>query len=602
MILSNCNCGEMVPCNCHPYFDNYQAESAGLLSVGNLVSNSCTLDEYVIDWFRNGEKYMTSGIGNDPDIDTFHPFTGNAAIPVLDGTYVPVIRYVIILGEVIFAGQKQCRKWCPDLSGLPQIIVSAFDCDSGSTGTWSHEIAYSTEMDFAMASRKVTFNLKDGLKYFACSFRADQVADRIEIFYNHESNLLVAWEVGSELNEYRADQIPYREAYFDIKFSIVLPPYQSGDFLIIKVTPSIVSSNPNTTWTAQFKCLTEAQINFEEICNSFPQSLRESIDVNGIVHVDNPSTCSYEIRVPYTEQLPSVPYNARVYSEMSPISGNGGGWVYGSNNYFTARTVNYRTFASAANHLPSYESTTCVNCDKIILTRNDNIFVFTFTAQADYDLYKSRIDSVDPAFYSGFVIDDTDINFYRYFRLYYRKANSCGDAGINTYLYWHITSDMVWDDVAKNLTLTVQNPAINLVCSDPCMYACTTLNNIHYSVNNFLNNDDILGDTWVRDERPFITQAYYLYTPSGSLYGTPSYAVYVSNYAAAPCLTPGGCYPRGVTYYWYVGTFRWEVTDANDPLNNWKLYSTLNPATNCQDNNYLELLKEVSNGIQIYPI
>src|SRR6056297_277082 len=99
MKLTNCTCAKKIDCNCFPYFDQYTEQSVSVLEVGNLISDACTFDEYVIDWYRDGQLVFTSGVGNDPDITIFHPMTGDSAVPVPSGTYTPVLRYVVLNGE-----------------------------------------------------------------------------------------------------------------------------------------------------------------------------------------------------------------------------------------------------------------------------------------------------------------------------------------------------------------------------------------------------------------------------------------------------------------------------------------------------------------------
>lgn len=84
--ITNSVCGEEIDCECVVSFDYYEENSVSVLSVGELLGTPCVLEEYVIDWFRNGEHAMVSGKGSDPDIQTFHPFVGIEAVPVLAGT------------------------------------------------------------------------------------------------------------------------------------------------------------------------------------------------------------------------------------------------------------------------------------------------------------------------------------------------------------------------------------------------------------------------------------------------------------------------------------------------------------------------------------
>ena len=108
MIITNCNCGKKLACGCTLSFSSYIANPVSVLDVGTLQGGTCTFSEYVIDWFRDGAFYLTTGVGNAPDISAYHPFTGAAAIPVAGGTYVPVLRYVVLTGQTtkIFSSKR----------------------------------------------------------------------------------------------------------------------------------------------------------------------------------------------------------------------------------------------------------------------------------------------------------------------------------------------------------------------------------------------------------------------------------------------------------------------------------------------------------------
>ena len=63
MILTNCNKVELINCGCVPFFSYYVAQTYSMLEVGELISNTCTFSEYVIDWYVNGVLKLTTGKG-----------------------------------------------------------------------------------------------------------------------------------------------------------------------------------------------------------------------------------------------------------------------------------------------------------------------------------------------------------------------------------------------------------------------------------------------------------------------------------------------------------------------------------------------------------
>ena len=227
MRLNNCNCGERIDCGCTVSFDSYQASSVSVLSVGNLVGGSCTFDAYVIDWYVDGQRTLVSGKGNDPAIQAHHPFTGSAAIPVIGGTWVPKIRYVVIGGEVIYNGYRKCDRWCDSLEGLPTINVSSIGCGMKNltNSLYDYLISYNTSQDYSLASRTIRFDLPTDLSavYFAFYFYGQDVADQIDIYLNESEQPLTSWIVGTRFNTNWWQSMPYRRASINHKVAFALP-------------------------------------------------------------------------------------------------------------------------------------------------------------------------------------------------------------------------------------------------------------------------------------------------------------------------------------------------------------------------------------------
>ena len=234
MILTNCNCGEKLDCGCTLSFSSYISNPVSVLDIGSLIGGTCSLDAYVIDWYRNGEFYITSGEGGDDDINAFHPFTGTGAIPVPGGTYVPVLRYVVLSGQStkLFPDKKECSNWCDFTNNLPEVIVvESLDCGKTNiSGDYQYQMNYVSTQDYSLATRTLNWNLASDTKYFAFRFQAYTIADKIEIFKNEETTPIMAWIAGSHLNSNDISTMPY-EIKGEVIQVLVMDTYTTGDYL-----------------------------------------------------------------------------------------------------------------------------------------------------------------------------------------------------------------------------------------------------------------------------------------------------------------------------------------------------------------------------------
>lgn len=607
MILTNCNCGEKIDCGCTLNFSSYVQNSVSVLDVGVLQGGSCEFDEYVIDWYRNGELYMTSGEGNEPDIQAFHPFTGTAAIPVLDGTYVPKLRYVVIDGVQIFSGPRQCVKWCPGISTeLPMITVSALNCGSTNiSGNYKYRLSYTATQDFSMASRKVAWTLVNGVKYFAVRFTGASISDKIEIFYNDENNLLSAYIIGNDVPAYDDSAIPYKiKTSFGVSFVVEMPEYTDGDFLIIKVTPAIYTPTENTIWTADFRCLMDEEFDYEGECSYMDENLPDfwnSMDVDNIELIDNVAACSYQFVIPYTESIRI----AADFPFLNKYAGYSGLNISnGSHNYMTNKTAilatSYRTTVTVVSSLT--ENITCTPADgKITISRIGTVLKLNFTSPADYNKYKNRFGAINQNFYNGWVNDDTDIAYYRYMAMLMRGGSSCGDVyDWQARLAWHITSDISFDDNNYVMEIDVKNPTINLSQSSCVDWGI--INTYRNHVITTLSGTDFLGDTYLSTTSPMEARAFTFNVSSVYSGIGRGVAQQVEYKITAPCLGSFGCVNVN-SFRYYITYMDWAIIDPNDPLNNWVLYNRIDHSTGCLLSSANRIkIKEVVNGVQVYPL
>lgn len=608
MILTNCNKTEQVVCGCTPAFSSYVNNSFSVLDVGTLIGGSCTFTDYVIDWYVNGVKMLVSGtIGSSPDVQAFHPFTGSAAIPVPAGDWVPVIRWVISGGQKIFPSPTSCGKWCATLTGLPTITVQALNCmSSNTTGDvlYQYKLSYSTTQDYSLASRLVNWSLQSDTRWVGVKFEGLNVADKIEIFKNEQTSPMTAWIVGTNYNTNQAATMPYNIGLSQTKFVLDISTYTPGDYLKIKVTPSVLESNPNTIWNASFKCLNPSTADFASECAMFTQDM-QTVDVSTIYMVQETGNCRWMC---YGTLRTPAPY---IYGTNMYKYGNFG--VVGANSY----TNEYYTTGKFGVSLPYGKSANpqnefsgnlgCANISSTInLNRVGNVLTFTFTDASIYNEYKSRYQLMMASSWAmNWVNDPADINYYRYGYMMWRKAVSCGDTGSSVFLYFHITSNVTFNDPSTLFTIDVANPSMTFACDPTCDSRCSTINNYVGQVTNTQNlSATWLGDTNVKAINQF--QGLKFSTINNQTTQQFGYVMFYGPDKSMSCYPPRTCSEIGSTLYKVWVVFKWfvKITDYGDPAGNFEVWDGMDPSTGCQtggsSTTYLLKYRKV-NGIQTYP-
>lgn len=627
MKLSNCNCGKEIQCNCQVLtFDSYNANATSVLEVGNLVGLGCSLQEYVIDWYRDGKLALVTGKGLDPDIQAFHPALGNAAIPVIGGTYVPVVRYVVIDGIQLFLQPLPCRRWCNIQADLPSITVARLHCGSTNrTGSYQYQIIYSSSDPTSLPSRTITWDLpEDGsVKHFAVMFTGYDIADKVEVFYKDEDHLMTSWAIGQDaLTKYGS--LPYERRYhLSHSFVVALPPCQPGDFLIIRVTPSVKTGIPQTNWELNLKCLTTQQFD----CSFINPNLRE-YDLSSWSFEDVPASCHRRFRInmvnliPYFWSSQNVHYPLHLYAGVNRTS-HQSIQIYSYNNPTAQVTLTYtKTAVTQSLALPGY-SQRATTTGKVNLTKNGNVLVYTCDNIADFEtIYNNYQLALNSVWYTNQSNDPADPRYYRFWSFVWRsRPANCGDTALNGYtLYFHISSPVVFDPVSKKITITMLS-VTNQYSNEPCNSLVSSINNYINNTNGFIARADFSEDTLCFEYRPFGYGAGWTgWRANVSTSNFGGYSV-SSEGDTTPCgRMAGWCTPDNSTWRFYVfllgivitldkdpdtGDFPTNASGQylRDPLENFILYDMVNPQTGCvvsiphQGTKVLEL----RDGAQIFP-
>lgn len=604
MRLSNCNCGKMIECGCVPYFDSFVNNTVSVLSVGNLVSDTCVFDEYVIDWYRDGEHAMVSGKGYDPDIEAFHPFLGDESIPVIGGQWKPVLRYVVIGGVKMYPTIKKCQNWCPDLNvelpsvEVPYITVTNIECGLKNLagGNYDYQIKYSTSQDFAEATRTIRMYLSpDGSTgYLAFYFSAVYVADQVEFYYNEETTPLMQYIVGSNLTGTNINSTPEEIDITYIASVVNLEDrvYSQGDYITIKVLPSVKEpGNPNTIWTLNLKCLPKGI--FE--CNEFNSNM-STIDLNSITASYNDVDCRYEFRwtmmdsLPYEHQYTNFyKYNAFVLSSSQQLTASGVEKMAYLNSKIEGR--GYSAFLSSVTELTGF-----VSYSKI----GSNV-TFQFDTASDYAYWKNSYQTLlNHTQFANYSTDPTDPNHYKFVNINWRETMSlCGDNFTSRYLTFHFSSPVSFNDGSMTITIQMLNVA-NGIVQAPCD---TTYERAQQYINNTSNSiaqADFSGTTHCQSTYPF-NGSYVRSIPSFETYREFRYT---RNFYApslnSVCDLPLFTMTTTAFYGFFFFYIKISITDMNDPINNFRIESRLNSITG-QLNESWTIIYEKSGGTVIIP-
>ena len=602
-MITNCNCAIEIDCGCTVAFDTYSDNLYSALSVGNLVGGGCTLDAYVIDWFRDGTHAMTSGKGV-AGLDAYHPFTDGAAIPVQAGVWTPVLRYVVMEGEMVFPVPRNCVKWCRDLQAeLPVITVKALGCDivAGSPASgYTFRIRYTTSQDYSFATRTIRFDLpQDGsARYLAAWFVGYTVVDRVQIFYNDEPDPILDYYVGTDFAATEGSHVPPYLDLNDAKFVANFSDreYLPGDYLIIKVTPS---SNPNTQWSLDLKCLGAGAFD----CSYFPLSLRD-IDLGNVSMAYDAINCKYLLSFPM--EIRPTAYNTSNLAKYISLAT----WK-NTNDAALNETTGVVTLALWDKIFCTGEALHThyhVNSAGLVsYAKVGNIFTFTFEHQDDYSAYKNWYNSNRVNWkFSSYNPDPTHINHYKIFQITWQEtATRCGDVYTYRQIYFHWLSPVTFDDQARTMVIELVDITNQYPDEQPrqkCDNTWDTINTLVNACQSTKTAVDWSGSTRCREGRPingiWIYQQVWNNMTKDFIVG---YGIPVRQMLNVCEMDGWWEYPAMAYEYQFQRLYaRIEITNPDDRVNNYRISSQLDRETG-EDTGVWTRIYEVENGIKIYP-
>lgn len=501
---------------CDLNFNTYSATTIGQIVAGN-ITGSCdaSITDYLISWYEVGDPInpvFTSGYGTEfQPYNYIHPLTGTSSVLVPSGTYEPIIDKVVISG-LTFSQTGGTGTIPTNLDCLPTFTVNALKCDDVDGGSdltqYSHKFSYSAQTGGVIPqSVLTTFELSASTNYFTWRFQGQTIPDEIKLTfvgssYSNNPIVLDYWRIGTSGIGTSVIPTTYPRTYntsdyFGKVISLSGLSVTTGDNILIEVIPS--TANTQTSWTFYCGCLD----NFNcDICTpssattvSGTTSYQFKISADTITAVT--SSCGTRLQLSVISDCPYSSYTGSSYYLYSPS--------YNTNTvYLPDNKIDWGPGGDGATGLmfynqiictlPEYGTSTCVTSGlsvTITYEKSPNLFRVTSNnlSVLNTHFYQPYLSNIAPNI-SPFSGDNTNVGFYKYFRIQYTNATgsqTCGD-GIGTRdIYFHQTSVVTTGTTGPNYYIDFTMPTVSYgmsytSCDLNCENAAKTI--LVGSVNN----------------------------------------------------------------------------------------------------------------------
>ena len=574
--------------DCSLSFLDVTPNLVGILECGNLHSPNCILGDYVIEWYLNDVLQFVTGnaTNNDPDIEVFHPFTGSQAIPVIGGTYLPIIRYVEISGTFYAPTAIPNTTLSPDLEDcLNSITVVNPDCGNGNSSTvYSHNYAYTANTNFQNATRTIQYEISSDTSYLAYSITCYNIADRIKFIYvngiTSVQTTLLDVVIGADVPNYDfSGAIKFVKTPLTFKNLLELPTYVTDSYVKIEITPSYYTpSNQNTSWLLGLKCFDEFDCDCTTETTWNPSMFDVTCSQNG---------CDENVSFTRNSTCDNLKYLGNLIS--------GGATIQISNGYFCGAT------SSGVNN--------CITLNGLVTyTKVSNVLTIFYTNITDYNNYKSILMNISAL---AACSDNTLLSYYNYYSLFILTGNNCGDQNSTINLIAHMCAIPVFDDVNQLITINLNTITNNYVPTYTGCDACISqLDTIVNSINASVVHPDFnIINRSISSSSLATTQTMALYPPTlpQSRLGTVRLTTYSDfiptslNCDILNCI--GAITPSTGVATLIIESYRYNITDVSDACNNYTIeYRVPSITTGCvPTSGAFTLFYEIENGVQIFP-
>lgn len=573
------------------------------LSANKLVSDYGTVGDYLIEWRLgsvSGEAVFISGEGTDPLLQVIHPFEDEV---VQSGTLYPVIIYAYFNGQKYTLQPNYGDNYSPDLLQCLElyfVVIDGVNCASGTNpiSYYSHGFVYQNTLDIAIdASRTIKFDLNsDGsTKAFAWYFHTYSVVDRIQVYYvsiNDTANpiLLHDWRVGNNLLQSQYISLPYDydDYWLKLVMDLSLQTFTSGDYLLIDIIPRVLEpTNPNTDWKVYFKCLSSYSTYTPDPDFRVPDMSTLAIDTS--------VACRYKFS----------------WTTLSPYIFPDDNWRYqqiGLANYgWDNQSINYVSTGTISGWINIVKDTSvrftihgsCSSLDgSVNIIKSGSIYTATFTNETDYLKYKNAYDAVMAhVYFSDYINDNTVMEYYKKLEFHFKVAATCGDSSTDVTLTIHYSNSVTWDDVNYIITVDVTQVTNGLPIAS-CDQRKSDMNAAIISpINGSISRADFDYTTYISYGSPVRGLSYYEYIPS--LETTVRYSLYNKGLSAFGDYIPDEWVQFGTSAYLHLCYAKILITDANDPVNNFRISNYMNVDGSTKSTP--EIIYEISDGVVITP-
>lgn len=480
-------------CACETHFDTGTVNpSTVYLEIDSLVSTGCTLDSYVIDWYLDSianPKEFTTGEGSDPAIVYEHPFK----VPVLDGTWIPVIRYIEVGGIKFKPRAGEPLDYCK----LDSIIIDQLECGDSIGSAYANydgTISYEANVNLPEeAEMEWNLYLIATSNYIPVFFQPEVVADKLTISYvspvNSIDDVLIQY-VGGQDCEY-TDHLgnPRILGYYDFfeypignvqglpagtigrggsspthsrsRFVLDISSYTYavGDYIKFEVEPSIFTpSQKDTNWRIDFICL--ATFGSTHIDNDM-----NDLDLSTVRMEYDETYCRYKLMIDTVGGSVDTTTDFWKYYEF-------GTWMAGgcSNPAYASQPYACVSFPKRliASYRYIYEySRDCVTANGLItISKIGSQIKYSFASGTDYTYWKARYTwIVAHAHFIDYSADPTVQEHFKYIQIKTRldlitvdDPDPCtGDNFVDHVLYVGPTAVWTFNDGSNYFTIDLVN-------------------------------------------------------------------------------------------------------------------------------------------------
>jgi hypothetical protein len=503
---------------CELNFDSLSNNILSTINVGNLTG-SCdsTITDYRISWYGPNnptQLAFTSGAGTIWTVrDANQPITPTSLdAPLLEaGTYVSKITDVELNGvRFSFTGGTNNVLSPSLLNCSSSTTVAPFNCSNGTNDDtyYKHFKQYITDGASTPKSYTATFSLSANTPAFIWEFSGLTVYDTLTLTFSGSEytnpiileNFRLGGDAGTDL---RPTTFPKRyassESYRKVT-KLTNLTVNNDDKIYINITPN--PSYDATSYSLKFGCYgnpTATKTCLDDYKNK-PYKIKASTilpntNICGDVTISfSVSGCSYSDNSPFTT------------SDLVDLTTKLSGDYYTTSEPSKLLQITSQAFYSNRTEIlqstNNYTNPVCTNSGNNTITiskTNTTGISFFFSNINDLTTYyndvTNRVNQLKTRISNGsaFVNDATNINFYRFFGIYYPTNTGnilCGDTILSNVMWFHCDVSVTSGTTSGGYTMFITTPLLSntsYVCPTLCTTNCGTPNswaNNHNTTRN----------------------------------------------------------------------------------------------------------------------